>query len=356
MQPTSWKTYTGTREAWDSMLEACRGARVSIDLEQFIIDNDAVGGEFISICRDRAKSGVKVRIIADAAGSFGLYGSFLPSTLLKDGVEIIFFNPLLIGSRTRYTTWFYRDHRKLLIVDGTIGFTGGICLAEETEDWRDTHVRIEGEVVGQMQYTFEWMWARARKVQSHLTRVGGAPDGWSYETNAPNKRRRYLYKRYIEAIRHAENFIYVTTPYFVPDRRLLRVLKLAARRGVDVRILLPHHSDHKVVDLAARSYFTRLLKAGVKIYLYKETMLHAKTMTVDGTWATVGSMNLDYASLMYNFEANLVATDRGFARELRDQFLADLEKSEEITAGSWKRRFFPRKALEYLVIPLRKFL
>ncbi len=357
MKETSWHFYLNPELAWDAMLIACNEARVSIDLEQYIFRTDEVGNRFLDICRKKAQEGVRVRILCDAAGSFGLYNSGVPDKLRDCGVRIAFFNTLVPGGKHNYTSWFFRDHQKLLIVDGTIAFTGGICIAENMRAWRDTHVRIEGEVILQMSQSFTMMWRRAFKNRERRKNpLPPAASGFSYVTNAPLPRRRFLYHAFIEAIRGARKNIYLTTPYFVPDRRFARVLRLAARRGVDVRLLVPLVSDVPLVNYGIQSHFTKMLKSGVRIYRYEGAMIHAKTGVIDGEWATVGSFNLDHLSFLYNFEGNIVSTHKPFAEDLKKHFMEDIQKSRELTLSEWKNRSFVQKLLEGLTRPIRKIL
>ncbi len=165
-----------------------------------------------------------------------------------------------------------------------------------------------------------------------------------------------MYNELIDVIRNAKKYIYLTTPYFVPDLRLLRVIRLAAKRGVDVRLLVPYYSGTAIVDLAGQSHFTLLLKAGVKIFRYRENMLHAKTAVIDGSWGTAGSLNLDSLSFSFNYELNVVSHDTEFVEELKNNFLEDLKESKQVNASEWYNRYFWRKILEGITWPLHRLL
>lgn len=180
--------------------------------------------------------------------------------------------------------------------------------------------------------------------------------GFTYVTNAPLPGRRFLYHNFIDAMRGARKYIYLTTPYFVPDHRFARVLKLAAARGVDVRLILPHASDHPIVDYGSQSFFNSILSAGVRIFRYKNLMIHAKTAIIDDEWATVGSFNLDNLSFLYNFEGNIVSHNKAFALELKRHFQEDLQKTDELTEEEWKKRSITQKICEWLTWPVRKIL
>lgn len=345
---TTWKFYLDSVSAWDAMIAQIETARVSIKLEQFILETDKIGQKFLDLLKKKASEGVKVEVILDSAGSLNYYTSSLWKDLSTENFEIVFFNSLIPWSIGSHSSWFFRDHRKLLIVDSKVGFTGGICLGDEMKNWRDTHVKIEGEILKQMEFLFNRMKNRAlkKKPQSEkeLPPVSG---DIIYTSNSPLPRRRYLYYRLVEAMRSANHSITITTPYFVPDRRILRILKLAPRRGVNVKILLPENSDHPLVDFAAHSFFNELLKKGVQIFQYKDKMLHSKTVVIDSDWATVGSLNLDNVSLRYNFEANIISMNPEFNRELTSQFQTDLQNAVEVKEKDWNSRLLPRKLLEY---------
>lgn len=364
-----WKLFRHSGEAWESMLADCEAAQVSIDLEQYIFEYDAIGKRFAEMLKRKAKEGIQVRLLCDAAGSYNLYNSTQASDLVAHGVMVEFFNPISPWRINNYSSWFFRDHRKVLVVDSHIGHIGGVGIHQRMHNWRDTHVRIEGPVVHELQYTFEQMWNRVREGKFFRfskpffasDKSGGRkPQAFTkyfyFLTNAPRFHQRFIYHSLIDAIRGARSHVYLTTPYFIPDIRLIRVLRLAARRGVDVRLVVPDASDHPIVDVATQSYFWIILKAKVKIYLYHDHVLHAKTIIIDDDWASVGSANLDNLSLLFNYEANLVSTNRTFVRELKDHFMNDLESSKEITLPIWKQRSRIRKLLEAITWPIHKFL
>lgn len=354
---TKWTFYKRSHTAWDAMLRACEDATLSIDLEQFIFVNDVVGKRFLEVCRRKAREGIRVRLLCDAAGSFGFFTSTIVNDVRKDGVEVVFFNTFIPGAFHTHTWWFFRDHRKLLIVDNKVAFTGGICLSHEMRDWRDTHVEIHGEVLLEMRQAFEAMWERAHKRRKRkISQIKIGEQGFNYVTNTPRPRKRFLYYRLVDAIRTSKQYIYLTTPYFVPDSRFLRVLLLARRRKVDIRIIVPERSDHPLVDIGSRSFFTTLLKAGVKIYQYKGQMIHSKTAIIDDEWATIGSLNFDNLSFLYNFEANLISTDKRFIQDLKNHFLEDIENAPPVALNEWLQRPLTQKINEILVYPVRKFL
>ncbi len=359
MKETSWKLYISNKEVWNAMLEACENAKESIDLEQFIFVADDFGNKLIDVCAKKAKAGVKVRFIWDAAGSFSFLGEGIIEDLKKKGIELIFFKTLLPGffKVHEYKSWYFRNHRRTLVIDQKVGFTGSICVYERMKNWRDTNVRVEGLVVKDMHRAFQRMWDRAQgKKLAKINNETYNDHEFKYVTNNPIPRHRRLYNHIVEAIRQSRKYIYITTPYFVPTRRLVRVLRLAAHRGVIVRIIIPEWSDYPILDLAARTFFYKMLESGIKIFLYKKEMLHSKTIVIDGDWASVGTLNIDNISLLYNFEANLISTNTKFAEELTSHFIYDLSKAEEVTFENWKSRYWVEKFAGFFIRFVRDFL
>lgn len=359
MKETIWNFYTSNEEAWQAIIDACKQAKESIELEQFIFHiDDEIGKKFIEICEERAREGVKVKFLWDAAGSWRSYSQLIVDNLKNRGIELIFFKTLFpnFASMYNYRSWYLRNHRRTVVIDGNIGFTGSFCIAEPVRSWRDTSMRIEGPVVKDMQKSFERMWDRAKGKRVPRLAHGKSDHEFEYITNNPIPRNRQLYHRTVEAIRNAKKYVYITTPYFSPTHRIARVLRLAAHRGVDVRIIMPEHSDHPIVDLAARSYFNTLIKSGVKFLLYKERMVHTKTIVIDGYWSSIGTMNMDSISLVYNFEANIVTSNSKFAEELVSHFVHDTQNTEEVLMENWQRRPFIERFATSFVRLFRNFL
>lgn len=357
--PIQWTLYATNEEAWAAMLADCAAAKTNIVLEQFIFINDDLGKKMIDICSERAAAGVKVRFLWDAAGSFTFFGSNIVQELQSRGIELVFWKTLIpeYFKVPNFRSWYVRNHRRTLVIDDAVGFTGSMCIADKMKNWRDTNVRIEGVVASEMANAFERMWGRALKMKNLPARIRGRDSKFKYVTNSPIPGRRHLYMSIVEAIRHAKSHIYITSPYFVPTHRLLRTIKLAAHRGVDVRIILPEKTDHyPTLDIAARSYFSTLLQSGVRIFLYQGNIIHSKSLIVDSEWATVGSLNLDSASLLYNYEANIITTNTKFSEELEAHFIHDLVDSREITRLDWNNRFFIERIPEILIRLVSKFL
>lgn len=362
---TSWKFYTHSEDAWDAMSKSIEDARLSIDIEQYIFQRDVIGSKFIDLLVKKSTEGVKVRILCDEVGSFAFSNSKDLEQLksLNDNIEIKFFNPLLPWKPYRETLWYFRDHRKLMIVDCRIGFTGSVCIGDEMTTWRESHIEIEDpQTIREMQDAFNAMWNKEYRKFNYIFKKNKNKEDqnnheqeFRYVTNTPLPKKRYMYYELLRAIKKAKEYIYLTTPYFLPNSRLLREIKKAGRRGVKISLLLPFQSNHKIAQIGAETFFSDLLKENISIYLY-DKMIHSKTIVIDDNWSTIGSLNLDNISLRYNFEGNLVSANPLFNLEIKKQFLEDLNKSKKLEYSDWKKRPLFSKFLEILVWPFRKFL
>ncbi len=357
MPDFDWKLYSNSRESWEAMYDDCAKAKESIDFEMYIFDVDEIGQRFLDLFIKKSLEGVHVRLLFDMVGSYPFYISELPEELSRSGIEVRFFNPVSPWRIPNFTSNFFRTHTKLLVIDQEIVHTGGVNIRDSMASWRDSNVRLQGGLAEEAGYIFARMWRVVEEgkflpFRKHSVYV----KNFAFRTNSPHLGQRFVYNELIDVIRNAKKYVYLTTPYFVPDIRLLRVIRLAAKRGVDVRLLIPRNSNFKTADLAARSYFTLLLKSGVKIYRYTDSMLHAKTAVVDRSWAMIGSFNLDSLSLLFNYELNVVSDSEDFAFELQEIFMQDLQKSEQVMAQEWYKRSYLRKSLEMVTWPIHKFL
>ncbi len=361
IENTKWKLFTKSEDGWEAMLNACKEAKESIDMEQFLFMRNDIGEKFIDICSKKAKQGVKVRFLWDAVGSFSFFGSSSVEELKEKGIHLIFFKTLFPSFYEvhNYKSWYLRNHRRTLLIDGKLGFTGSICVSDEMRYWRDTVVKIEGEIVKEMQYAFERMWHRAqkKKIPSEYSESNFKKNReFKYITNSPIPGKRHLYNEVMSAIKSANEYVYITTPYFVPTRNLYKLLRKKAKEGVRIKLIIPESTDHPVVDLCARTFFNKLLRAGVKIYLYKGEMVHSKTIIIDGKWSSVGTLNMDTISLLHNFEGNLITSNKDFCDELLNHFIDDLHKTEEITFEKWKNRYWIEKFTGFFIRLVRDFL
>ena len=345
--------YSDGRSGLEAMLEAIRGARQRIHLESYILRSDETGKRFFAALAERARGGVEVRILFDALGSLGLEHAAL-SELREASADVIPFNPL-----TRfYPLWAprRRDHRKILVVDGEVAFTGGLNIGDEyfhgiepvkgqgLVPWRDAHVRVEGPAVAMLEAVFLESWFRAdgpdrpwTELPAHIAeRVGGENAG--VLADGPTYHRRRVRDLMVGALDRSEHNARFATPYFVPGRRLREALAAAAARGVEVELLIAGYSDHPFTRWAAHARLPGLLKCGVRVYEYNRSMMHAKFAVFDEAWAVLGSSNLDRQSLQHSYEVNLVVEGGGFPRSLSRMFDADILESQHITEESLGRR------------------
>ncbi|MRN51591.1 cardiolipin synthase [Paenibacillus monticola] len=335
------------REAYDSMLEAMEGAREHIHMEFYIFRDDEIGEQFQELLIRKARQGVKVRLLCDGLGSHKLSSRFI-RTLRKAGVEFHFFLPPLTSLLDR--RFNYRNHRKILVVDGLVGFTGGMNVGDDYLGknpamgfWRDTHLRLEGDSVYYIQYIFLKDWrlvtndgmSHPRLFPKHSCEemeavqiVGSGPDG---DMDASQE-------MYFAAMCSAKQRIWITSPYFIPDPAISRALKSAVLRGVDVRIIIPAKPDNRLVYYATLSYLENLQDAGVKFYRYTKGFMHAKVMVVDELLASVGSANLDMRSFYSNFELSAVLLSPEVISALSFGFEQDLKHSEYIDPLQFRNR------------------
>jgi cardiolipin synthase A/B len=360
--------------AYPEMLAAIAAAEQQILLEMYWFDSDSVGRKFAAALRAAAQRGVEVAIIFDAVGSVTASAEMF-AELTRAGAQVIEYNPIAPWKRRfRLSRLTRRDHRKILVVDGKIGFTGGINIAdfwlpleEGGAGWRDDMVRIDGPAVAGLSDCFARVWGRLR---GHKLRVPEA----LRQSPAPERARRAhtpavrvlgqrflrtqreISRAYLHYLRRAERRIFIANSYFVPDGRVLRALARAARRGVDVRIIVPGQSDVDIVRHASRAVWGRLLRAGVRIFEWEESVLHAKTAVVDGNWSTIGTFNFDYMSLRMNLEVNVSVLDTRFAAGLEASFLQDFEQCREVLPADFRFRPLGQRLLEYLAYRLRKIL
>jgi cardiolipin synthase len=354
--------------AYSSMLEAIEEAEDTINLETYIFASDATGRRFAAAISERAREGLEVNLLLDSLGSAGLDAE-IEEQLTRAGVRLAWYRPL--APWRQGWGWWRRDHKKILVVDGRVGFVGGMNIGDDYADpsaggrgWRDTQARLRGPVVRQLQLAFMHTWRKAGGIellqQRHLRDLG--PQGEAPAvilTNGLRRQRRQIHRAYLHALKRARDYIYITNPYFAPDIGIRRRLRSAARRGVDVRILLAgESSDVLLATLAARHTYARLLRCGVRIFEWLQPTIHAKTAVVDGAWATVGSCNLDMLSLRHNLESNVVVLGSHLACPLRDQFLLDTdpEHAAEIRPDHWRYRPLGNRLLEWLAFGLRRFL
>jgi cardiolipin synthase len=349
-------------EAFPAMLDAIRSAQHHVRLETYMLFDDAVGRVFARALIEAARRGVEVRVLYDALGSFGLSRRFV-SELRENGVAIRKFRPFGYGPLRRLV---HRDHRKILVVDSEVAFIGGINIAAYWapigvgHGWRDDVLQIEGPAVRHLERRFGATWRhqhfRQLKAAWRQRRVAGVPAKRGDISLAVLSSRRGIHRAYLKALTSARERVMIAAAYFVPDRKVLHAILAAARRGVEVRLVLNRQSDHPMLQLASRHYFERLLEAGVKIYEWRKGVIHAKTAVVDGVWATVGSFNLERMSLHFNHEANVAFADPRLASAIEQSFEQDCDACVPIELDTWRQRPRWMKWLERAAFAFRKLL
>jgi len=331
---SEWRVHTSTEEAWNEMVLLCEGAQKSIDIEQYIFGSEgAIIEKLTSILLKKQADGVNVRLLLDAVGSFSFYRSKICKDLEESGIEIVFHKTTFPPSFKRLLPFFLRDHRKLIVVDNEITHISGVIIEERARSWRDTTVILEGSIVNDAVKLFEDAWIQAKRMKPvGRTVKGGTNKEFFFAGNSFRIRDKHLYRTIIRRIAEAKKTIYITTPYFALTRDLRRALWYAKDRGVEIVFIFPKRSDNILADCLARFYYARLLRRGIKIFHYTASILHAKSISIDGAWATVGSCNLDWLSIWINYELNIVSENVEFATEIESIFLEDLKTCDEVTS------------------------
>lgn len=362
------------KATYAAMFEAIRNAKDHINLETFIIEDDEIGGKFTDLLLAKQAQGVQVNIIYDSVGSITTPESFF-KRLRDGGIRVVEFNPK--NPFKAPGSWFLvrQDHRKILIADGKVAIIGGINISNVYSSsfsrrkkvkgtplaWRDTDIQIEGPAVVEVQKLFLETWQKQQGpiLAGHNYLTDQKENGKALVSifgSTPGTDNRITFIAYAAAISYAEHSIHLTNAYFIPDEQILDAFKDAARRGVDVKIILPATTDSSVVLSAARYSYSGLLEAGVKIYERRTVLLHAKTAVIDGIWSTVGSTNLDYWSLLSNDEVNAVVLNREFAIEMERMFVSDLAQSDQIQIDQWEKRPLSQKIKEKAAHLLSRWL
>ena len=348
-----------------AMYQAIRRAKDHINLETYIFEDDEVGRQMSELLIERQRAGVQVNVIHDSVGTIKTPEAFF-ERLQQAGVNVLEFNPINPAAVKANKNWEvdHRDHRKLLVVDGQVAFTGGINFSSVYSGgslsrprrvsgkdgngkaripWRDTHIQIEGPVVAEFQKLFIGTWQNQHGPALARRHYFPRPEERGTQIvraigSSPDDKISVIHATLLSAIVHAECSIHITNAYFVPDESLLNGLRDAARRGVDVKLILPSQSDFWAPLYAGRSYYGDLLEAGVKVFEREQAMLHAKTIVIDGVWSTVGSTNLDQRSFLNNDEINAVILGRDFANQMEAMFGDDLAHSKAILLAGWQHR------------------
>lgn len=341
------------RELYPAMERAIEAAQKTVHLETYILGNDHVGRRFVDLLCARAKAGLRVRLIYDSVGSIDLDPSMV-TRLRNAGCQVLEYHPVAPW-RPRWA-WNRRDHRKLLVCDGRVGFVGGMNICDEHapkaeggQDWPDAHARVEGPAAYDLDRLFRTVWFQqtGRWFESSGDPAPAATGAQvKIAANSEFLNRFAIREAYANALTAARSRVDIANSYFVPDWRVRRALAGAARRGVSVRVMVPGVPDIRSVWHAMRSTYSSLLSRGVRIFEWQGPMMHAKAVSVDGRWCSLGSYNLDHRSLRHNLEVNLHALDEDFAKRLEAAFEAGVAGSREITMESWRARPWTDRLLE----------
>ena len=352
------------------MMAAARVATSSINLETYIFDQDEIGNEFANVLIDKQRQGVAVNVMVDAVGALATPAAFF-DRMRQAGIRVLIFNPVNPAKARGKWELNNRNHRKLMVVDGKVAFTGGINISStyansslfrsrqkpdqvdgDKVGWRDTHVKIEGPAVAPLQWSFIDLWVQQEG--------GELPQAEYFPTLTPagDKIIRVLasdpdhesdiYKALVVAISEAKKTIHITSAYFVPDQQIVDALIAAAQRGVDVKLVLPGVSDHSLIRYAGQAFYDQLLAGGVHIFELQIAVLHAKTAVIDGGWSTIGSANIDRRSFIHNYELNVVVMDPAFGSAMESAFNEDLRDSKEVLLSRWRHRPWSDRIKEWM--------
>ncbi|WP_196259255.1 phospholipase D-like domain-containing protein [Pelagibacterium limicola] len=357
----SIETLVNGDEIFPAMLEAIAGAERSINFETYVYWSGEIGQRFAHALAERARAGVEVRVLLDWVGSAPMEDDLL-DIMTEAGVRVVRFRPVRWYTIDKINN---RTHRKILIVDGRTAFTGGVGIADEwqgdarnPDEWRETHYRVEGPVVGEFQGAFVHNWVEATHEQlmgeAYFPAPQSAGERQAQVVYSTTGERNDMHLMTMTALASARHHIRIGTPYFVPDDIALAQLLEARRRGVEIDILIPgEHTNKAVVRSASRHFWGELLEAGVRFHEFEPTMYHAKILIVDDQWASIGSANFDERSFRLNDELNLNVHDTAFAAEQIALYDADLARARPVTLQSWEDRPFGQKIADWLFSGLR---
>ena len=342
---------------FERLREDLNNAKNHIHMEYFVLFDDELGTELIDILCKKAKEDVQVRLIYDDVGSS--ISSKAKKRMTSSGVQHFPFMPVIFSNSTSKLN--YRDHRKIVVIDGSIGYVGGINLDKKYDNsfdnlrfWRDTHLRLQGGSVGSLQSSFLLCWNFVSNKEMEINELlfpktkpeTQEPIAIQIAASGPDTDWANIMEAIFCAMNSARERIYLTTPYFMPNDAILTALTTAARSGVDVRIIIPYESDSWAAQYASDSYVEECLESGIKMYRYVKGFVHAKTMLVDDVFSSVGTANLDYRSFAINFEINALIYNHGVNEQMADIFKKDLDECDEIEIERWKERGIGRKLKE----------
>ena len=354
------KILTNGKDKFESLKVDLKTSIKFIYLQYYIFLDDKIGTEISEILKEKAREGVEVKVIYDHVGSFSARNKFFKS-MRDQGIEVRPFFRVNFPQLANRINW--RNHRKIVVIDGKIGYIGGMNIADryaygeekkEKEQWRDTHFRVKGDIVESLLHSFlvDWNFGEKEpyfpKLQPRIENINNLK-GIQLVTGGPINTWDNLSLMFLKAITSAKRLIWIQTPYFLPTDALYNALQAAALSNIDVRIMMPAHTDSLLLHYASFSYITQCLNAGIKIYLYQPGMLHAKAMIIDDNLVTAGSTNFDFRSFENNFECNLFIHDPELNSRMRDIFYEDMKDCTKLQKEKWKKRPLGHRFLESLL-------
>ncbi len=346
--------FTSGSDKFEALKCDLRNAREAIFLQYYIFTDDNIGREIAEILMDKAREGVTVKVIYDHVGSFSVKSRFF-RRLRDAGVDARPFFRVTFPTLASRINW--RNHRKIVVIDYKTGYIGGMNIADRYlsgHDWRDTHFRVEGNIVSQLYHSFSIDWNFMGEALDNEPKTLLASDlrnnlGMQLVASGPTGQWNNLSLCFLRAITMAHKCIYIQTPYFLPTESLMNAMETAALANVDVRVMIPRRSDSYMLQLASFSYVSECLRTGIKVYLYEPGMIHAKMMIIDNDFVTSGSTNFDFRSLENNFECNLFVYDEAFNSRMRGIFFEDMKLCHKITLTEWQKRTRGQRVLESVV-------
>lgn len=341
-------------DKFNLLFKDVKEAKHHIHLEYFVIKDDKIGSKLLNLLCKKANEGIEVRIAIDDVGSS--ISSKMKKKLQDSGVKMNPFMPVLFSKFTGKMN--YRDHRKIVVIDGEIGYVGGINVSDNYVNannkryWRDTHMRIVGEAVKSLQILFFTTWDFVSDEELQISKIY-FPEHNCKENiplqiaaSGPDTDWSNIMEAIFVAITNAEDHVYITTPYFIPNSEIVTALQVTARSNIKVKVIVPKTSDSWIAEHATNSYLEMLLEAGVEVYTYTKGFIHAKTMVVDGVFSTIGTTNMDYRSFNINFEVNALIYNEGISTQLTKFFNDDLKDCEQLDLESWQKRSRQTKLVE----------
>ena len=357
----TYKLSFKSKDCINLIKERIKNAKESIDLEVFYFIEDKIGSDLLMLLIEKAKEGVEIRLLFDHLGSYDFSKSKTLEILKRHTIKVLFFNSILPFTKNGKTIWYFRDHRRTIIIDNTYVFTGSACIGEPTTDWAELGIVVKDTSLAEkVQIVFNQTW---NKVYHPTFNIGSVSkndlqtkNDFSYITQAPLQFKRHIYKYYLKSIKNSKKTIYFVTPYFVPNAKFVRYLISAAERQVQVTIVLPKKTDWTIVDIARNTYLRNMLENKINIYFH-ETMIHSKLAIFDNQEAFVGTLNLDNLSLRYNYECGIKILHPDCVSELNSYVKNDLlPNSIKLNLKSWNKRGLFLKVIEKFVWFIRRFL